>query len=184
MKINIENPEYQKKLKIYYLKCLFSELSKIVIFFVFFFLTKQQLEYWVALFALMLLRSIGGGLHFKHYLSCLFVSFLFLYVSILLSNLLHVTPNTKSLLLILSGIYGYYLVPITSSNRPPATGRQIIKCKYRTLIIILLFSNLIYFCPNEIITDICFWTVILHIIQLTIAKWIHKEVKRNERLGN
>ena len=71
-----ENIEYEKKMNEYYLKCFLLEFSKICIFFIFFSLLGLIPEYLIALLSLMLLRSNGGGLHYKHYISCLAVSFL------------------------------------------------------------------------------------------------------------
>lgn len=173
-----ELTEYEKKLQEYYWKCFISEFSKIIFFFLFFTLLGFTKEYFVALLSLMLLRNNGGGLHCKHYISCLLVSFLFLFGSILLA--IYITPPRSIICIstLICILPGYYLVPITSCNRPAATPLQIKKSKFRTLILLSLFFILVCICPANRYLYIGFWTVILHIAQLTLAHFI-KEVKYN-----
>ncbi len=176
-----EYTEYEKRLIKYYQKCFISEFSKICVFFIIFMFLDVLPEYMIALLTLITLRSNSGGLHYKHYLSCFIVSFLFLYCSIFLSK--YVMPP-KSILFIstlLCALIGYTLTPITSSQRPPATDSQIKKCKRNTTIVILFFFLLICICPQVSYIYICYWTVILHILQLIVAHI--KEVKKNVQLG-
>lgn len=169
-----EYTEYEKKLQKYYLACFVSEFSKIIIFFIIFTLLELTTEYIIALFSMMLLRSHGGGLHFKHYISCLLVSFAFLSGSILLAT--YITPHQLFIYIsmLLCGIIGYCLVPITSVNRPAASSEQVRKCKRNTVIIISLFFIIVCICPTNIYLNIGFWTVILHILQLTVAHLVRR----------
>lgn len=173
-----ELTEHERKLNEYYWKCFLSEFSKICIFLVMFILLGLTKEYFFALLYLMILRNSGGGLHCKHYTSCLLVSFTFLYSSIVLA--MHIVPvkPVACASILLCALLGYFLVPVTSSNRPAATPTQITKSKRNTVIIILLFFILICFCPYNTYILIGYWTVILHIIQLIIAH-ITKEVTTN-----
>jgi len=170
--------EYESELREYYLKCFISEFSKIIIFFIISLPLGLVKEFFVALILLMVLRNIGGGLHFNHYLSCLFVSFLFLYGSIFLAQ--YIQPG-KALICVCTMIFSviaYHLVPITSSNRPDATDIQVRRCKKKTVISILFLFVLMCICPITIYSYICFWTIALHILQLLIAH-LRKEAKRN-----
>lgn len=171
-----ELTEREKKLNAYYWKCFLSEFSKMCIFLVIFLLLDLTREYFFALLYLMVLRNNGGGLHCKHYISCLLVSFAFLYSSILLA--IHITPAKPfaCISVLLCTLLGYLFVPVTSSNRPPATPVQITKCKRNTTIIMLLFFVLICLCHYTTYLLIGYWTIILHILQLIIAHII-KEVK-------
>lgn len=164
-----EYTEYEKKLQRYYRIGFISEFSKICIFFVIFAFLELIPEYIIALLALISLRSNGGGLHFNHYVSCLIVSFIFVYSSIFLS--IHIMPPqiTIYISMLLCALIGYILVPITSANRPPATSSQRRNSKRNTTIIILFYFILLCICPNTIWSLICYWTVILHILQLIIA---------------
>ena len=108
---------------------------------------------------------------------CIFLV-IFLYSSIMLA--MHITPAklVACTSIFLCGLLGYFLVPVTSSNRPAATTEQITKCKRNTVIIILIFFILICFCFYNTYILIGYWTVILHILQLIIAH-ITKEVTIN-----
>lgn len=160
---------YQKKLREYVIKAFLSEASKILIFLVVFMYLDLTKEYFIALLALMLLRNHGGGLHFKHYISCLMVSFLFLYLSIQLALLWQPGRIFLSICVLACALLGYHLVPVTSSNRPPATEQQKKHSKRNTLLIILAFFILVCICPLNLYVYIGFWTTILHILQLFIA---------------
>lgn len=173
-----ELTERQRKLNEYYWKCFLSEFSKICIFLVIFILLGLTKEYLFALLYLMMLRNNGGGLHCKHYTSCLLVSFTFLYSSIMLAIYLVPAKPVACTSILLCALLGYLFVPVTSSNRPAATSEQITKSKRNTIIIILLFFILICFCPFNTYILIGYWTVILHILQLIIAH-ITKEVTTN-----
>lgn len=169
---------YERKLREYYWKCLISEFSKVFIFLIIFMSLQITKEYFIALLFLMVLRNSGGGLHCNHYTSCLIVSFFFLCSSILLSMELQPTRVILCICTILGGIISYYLVPITSSNRPQATSAQIIKSKRNTTIIIFIVFILMLTCPLNTYLYIGFWTIMLHTIQLLVAFFI-KEVKKN-----
>lgn len=168
-KITREYTEYEKKLHRYYRIGFISEFSKICIFLVVFALLGLIPEYMIALLVLISLRCNGGGLHFNHYISCLIVSFIFIYSSIYLS--IHIMPPQIIIHIstLLCAAIGYILVPITSVNRPPATSSQRRKSKRNTTVIILFYFILLCICPNATWSLICYWTVILHILQLIIA---------------
>lgn len=161
--------EYQKKLREYMIKAVFYEVSKIFIFLFVFMYLNLTVEYFVALFALMLLRNHGGGLHFQHYMSCLLVSFLFLYASIRFALLWQPDRILMGFCTLVCAPAGFFLVPVTSSNRPAATEQQRKHSKRCTLFIILSFFLVICICPLHPYLYIGFWTLILHIFQLLIA---------------
>lgn len=170
---------YQKKLRRYILEAFFSETSKIIIFLVFAIFFNLVKEYLAALFFLMILRSHGGGLHFNHYLSCLIVSFVFVYASILLTCLWQPHRLIVSSVMLICAVLGYILVPITSSNRPPATDKQIRSSKQTTLFIIVTLFLILCFCPLNKYLYIGFWTTVLHIFQLLLA---HAKTGRSGRV--
>ncbi|MGN1313455.1 MAG: accessory gene regulator B family protein [Lachnospiraceae bacterium] len=164
-----ELTEREKKLREYYWKCFIYEVSKMIIFLLLFMCLGLVGEYFIALLTLMFLRSNGGGLHFNHYITCLLVSFAFLYGSIFLAQ--NVIPPDYLLYtsIPLCMIAGYYLVPITSSNRPPATPEQVQRCKKKTTIILFCFFILICLCPHSTYLYVSYWTIVLHIMQLFAA---------------
>lgn len=164
--------ERQRILKKYYLECLICEVSKILIFLIIFIVMDLAMEYLTALIAMMLFRSQGGGLHLKRYMTCLAVSFAFLYAAILLA--LHHTPSVLFML----GTVGAAipvcrrLVPIPSASRPSATAEQIHRSRNATTL--LLFAAFLPIClaPQASWTGILYWTILLHTLQLLLAKAI------------
>lgn len=164
-----EYSDYQKKLQRYYRIVFISEFSKIGIFFIIFSLVGLLPEYIIALFALSSLRSNGGGLHFNHYTTCLIVSFLFIFSSIYLAITFRPSQAFISISILVCIIIAYLLVPITSTNRPPATDIQVRKSKRNTTVMLLLYLTLLFFFSNTTGGLICYWTIILHILQLIIA---------------
>lgn len=170
--------EYELELREYYWKCFISEFSKIIIFFIIALPLGLVKEFFVALILLMTLRTTGGGLHLSHYLSCLLVSFSFLYGSIFLAQYIQPGKILICICSLLFSVMAYYLVPITSNNRPEATYVQIRKCKKNTFIVILFLLVLMCICPISIYSYIGFWTIALHVFQLVIAHFM-KGVKKH-----
>lgn len=161
--------EYELELKKYYFKCFTSEASKTAILFIISIPVGVIKEFSAALILLILLRSNGGGLHLKHYFSCLLTSFLFLYGSIFLALYIQPAKIVICACMILFAIMAYDLVPVTSPNRPAATALQIKRSRRNTFIIISFIFVLICICPVSNYSYICFWTVLLHIFQLLAA---------------
>jgi len=166
--------DYEKRLQKYYLQCFISEFSKILIFLFIFMVLHLTKEYFTALLFLMVLRAHGGGLHFNHYISCLFVSFSFLFTAIILA--ITVTPSRFFLCIavLICILPGYLLVPITSTNRPEATPEQVKRSKRNTLYILSVIFIMMCICPLTTYIYIGFWTVLLHIFQLMIAYFIRR----------
>lgn len=162
--------EYERELRIYYLKCILMEGSKIILFILAFWKMGLIWEYWMALLALMLLRNHGGGIHCRTYLSCLAVSFTVLYASILAAQNIYLPAIGNILTLAVCGYLGYKLVPIVSESRPDPTPDIVRRSKWITVIIISVFCILICIRPNNLYINIGVWTIIIHILQLLIAK--------------
>ena len=77
LKTNYKFSNYEIRLVRYSLLAIFSELSKFLILFFIFSMLKRELAFVTAVIVLLILRSNMGGIHFKHYLSCLFFTFMF-----------------------------------------------------------------------------------------------------------
>lgn len=176
-----KNENFEKKLIKYMWQCIFSEGSKILLFSIFFWKWQLFGEFVAALFFLLLLRTNGGGLHCKHYVSCFLLSFLMLSGSIFLAINITVPFLLSVFIILISTIIGYWLVPITSSNRPPATNALIKKSKQRTLFILIGFLIVMFILPNCPYIHIGFWTITLHISQLLTAKLISSDFSELSR---
>lgn len=166
--------EYKRAVKKYILQCVLMEGSKIIIFFVLFYWLNLTSEFLMALFMLMLVRCNGGGLHCKHYVSCLFLSLFIMAGCIYLGLTLPISPYIAPVILVICGILGYLMVPIVSANRPAPDEKLIRSSKIRTISIIFLYNILICICPYSHYFNIGTWTIIVHILQLLLAKYLQR----------
>lgn len=180
MSTNVENQmddAYKKQLVKYLFQCIASEGSKIILFSIIFFRFGLLKEFLVTLLLLILLRTNGGGLHFKHYISCFVVSFLVLSGSILFGIKFPFSNLTSVIILVACTILGYWGVPIVSSNRPPANEKLIKKSKRNTVLILFVYLILICIVPANQYTNIGVWIVVIHICQLLLAKILRRRNK-------
>lgn len=175
----IENmtDEYKKQLVKYLLQCIVSEGSKILLFSLISLRLHLFSEFAFAMVLLILLRTNGGGLHFKHYISCLIVSFLVMFGSIVLGITFPFSNLISGIILIISIVVGYKLVPVVSANHPPATEKLIQKSKRNTTLILIAYLILICIVPTNRYTNIGVWIIIIHICQLLLAKLPKRRTK-------
>lgn len=162
--------EYEKKLIKFYIQCLISEGSKILIYFFFFHALGLTLPYLAALAFLAIFRVSGGGLHFKNYITCLIVSFLFLGSAVFLRNCYPEPVFLRYAAIWIYTILCCILVPIQAPTRPDATSLLIQKSKRRTLCCCMLLLVLIIIFPSNPYINIGYWTLMIHTVQLMIAR--------------
>ena len=154
----------------YFFSCIVYEGSKIILFLIFFALTQRLEGFLYSMLILLPLRIISGGLHFKHYLACLTFSFGYFYiVNIPLANLMPSLPIT---LLILCGciLINYQIGPITSDSRPSLAPEEIRRGKFHILVATIYDTILTAIFYETSLAPIGFWTIVLHSVQLIIAK--------------
>lgn len=166
--------QYREAMKRYYLQCLLMEGSKVILFFLIFSCLHVTVPYIMALLVLMLVRFSGGGLHCRHYISCFLLSLFILAGCIYCGLYLPLSKFITIPVLILCAIIGYLLVPITSKNRPKPNANSIRQGKLRTVIIISTYCFLICICPYNQNLNIGSWTIIIHILQLLLAKFMQR----------
>lgn len=163
------DPEYERELKKYAALCLLSEGSKILVFALIFGYYGLLWEYAAALFVMITLRCNSGGLHCKHYISCLLVSFAVLAGAVMGGVHCPVPTPYSAVILLACAIAGYRLAPVVSRNRPAPDEALITRSRKNTLCFILAYCILICICPYNTYLNICTWTVMIHITQLTLA---------------
>lgn len=174
--------DYQIKLIRYCVTALFYDMSKLIVFCIFFYMTGKIQHLLFALIPMLLLRTKTGGIHFSRYLSCLLFTFAYLYSAInILPNLITIHPLGIYIVLLLCAILDYMIGP-NSLTRTLKNGEDFFKkAKIETFQIILILALLFFiFSSNEYLL-VSFWTVVLHTVQLAITKII-KEVKNHEKL--
>ncbi|MBQ6786858.1 MAG: accessory gene regulator B family protein [Lachnospiraceae bacterium] len=167
---NMNISERDKKMLIFSITCIFYDVSKLLLFIVLFALLHRLDLFLFAFIILLPLRLSSGGLHFKHYMSCLFFSLgYFLLVTIPLTGIS--IPFWSAIISLgLCTIINGALSPILSASRPPLPEREIIHRKKKTLLatsfgilLLILFYQTKYFAVG-------YWTILLHSVQLIIAK--------------
>lgn len=166
--------EYKKQLIKYLLLCIISESSKIFLYSIIFLKLHMFSEFLFSITLLVFLRTNGGGLHFKHYTSCLIVSFLIILGSIILGIHFPLKGLVTPLILIVCIFLGYQYVPVTSDNRPPTSDRIVKKSKRNTAAILIIYLALICIIPFNRYLNIGTWIIIIHILQLLLAKFIKR----------
>ncbi len=162
----------------YILSCLVCEGSKLLLFFLYFGSIHKFPGILYSLMLLLPLRMISGGLHFKHYTSCLIFSFMYLYLVNLVLMLFKLSFGTSVLILFLCVVINCKIGPIRSPNRPRITLEQhkkgqlyiLFATTYELLLTALFFDTHL--------STIGFWTIVLHTVQLIIAKLIQKRGDR------
>lgn len=171
--------EYKKQLIKYFFQCVLSEMSKIISFGIIFTRFNLFKEYIFALILLILLRTNGGGLHFKHYSSCFIMSFVVLALSIFLGKSVCLPNFVTYIILLTSIILAIKLVPVVSSNRPPADDKLIKKSKRNTTLILIIYFLSVCIVPMNQYLNIGIWIIVIHICQLLLAKLLERRRARN-----
>lgn len=167
---NLNINEHDKKMLIFSITCIFYDVSKLLLFIIIFALLHRLDLFLFAFILLLPLRLSSGGLHFKHYTSCLLFSLgYFLLVTIPLAGISipgEITLISLGLCTIVNGV----LSPILSASRPPLPENKIIRCKKKTLLATSFgFLLLILFYQTKFFA-VGYWTILLHSVQLIIAK--------------
>lgn len=166
---------YQIAQLTFLVKTLFSEVSKTLIMAVIFY--NQLPNYFFALLIMIILRCSTGGIHFYTYAGCLTTSILFLWLGVVLLPNIEIPLSFRLILLLLSIFSCYYVGPIPSKYRPTYDKQFINRCKRISAFFIFFYTIILYIMPESQFLIVGFWIIILHSMQLIIAKITRKEVQ-------
>lgn len=163
----------------YVLASLFSEFSKLILFGALFGVLGYFYPFLFSIILLLFLRINIGGLHCKHYMSCLILTFLILYTSIMfLPNLITLSTTSIMFFSIICMVINFYIGPVASPFRPTPDSVLIKSCRnigfviiFTFIISVSIFQNILFLAPY---IQVGFWTIVLHTIQLIIAKVLRK----------
>lgn len=158
-------------------KTVVSEISKVLLMSLLF--HNRLSHYFFALLIMLCLRCSTGGMHFYTYWSCLTASALYLWISVVLLPKLTFPPAISLLLLAFSMLLCYFAGPVTSKYRPPMPPDKQLKSKHATCAFIFLFALIQYIIPDNPYCKIGFWVIILHSLQLLIAKNVNERRMKN-----
>ena len=168
LKENYHLSNYQVAQLAFLTKTIFSELSKIVIMS--FLFHKQFSTYAFALFIMLFLRSSTGGLHFYTYGGCLLTSILYIWLAVVALPKLMMPPYIQVVFLLISILTCYFVGPVVSKYRPTPSPQHAKRCRNITCIFIFIFTLLLYIIPDNPYMITGFWIIILHSLQLLVAK--------------
>lgn len=149
-------------------KTIFSELSKMLIMGILF---HRNLDlYLCALCVMFYLRSTTGGLHFYTYIKCLACSALFIWLAVFLLPRLTLPSFVQTGVLLISLIVCYLIGPVVSKYRPEPSPQQFQHFRNVTCMGIFVYAVILYVFPENRFTIVGFWIIVLHSLQLTVAK--------------
>lgn len=159
---------YQVQKIMYVIKTLSADISKVIILGIIF--HKHFLSYIIAMTVLFLLRSFSGGIHNNTYIGCFISTLIYFLLSIIILPQITISFSIKILLLTACIVLCEWIGPITSKHRPPLSQAKIAICKSITVTNIFLFIAIANIIPNSPYITVGFWVVILHTLQLVLAK--------------
>lgn len=158
----------------YVISCIIYEGSKLLLFLLFFCCIHQLDSFIYSLIILLPLRIISGGLHFKHYTSCLGFSFLYFYLVNVTLLPLKLPLIISFIILTMCTVINSKIGPITSNSRPQLNPEEIKKGKLNIFIATCYDFILTILFFDTAISTVGFWTIVLHTLQLITANFRKK----------
>ncbi len=161
----------EQKLFVYYLKCILYDVSKLILFLFIFSMLHMLPEFLLTFIIQFPLRTISGGLHFRHYWSCFAFSLVYLFLITALFRKILIPFEIGIVLLLLCIIIIYQIGQVRSPSRPSLSDIELLRRKRAVLIAAgceTLIAVLIY---QTDFAPIIYWSIILHTLQLIIGKW-------------
>lgn len=156
----------------FFIKTFLSESSKIIIMgFIF---HKQLSLYFFSLFFMIMLRCNTGGIHFYTYTGCLMASTILLWFPIIVLPRLTIPLYIQLLLLLICLFVCYAIGPVGSRYRPAYPEQFISRSKKKISTFIFFSTLVIYIIPDNPYSRTGFWIIILHTLQLLIARILKK----------
>ena len=158
-----------------YLKFSFTallyDISKIVLFLVFFSFMGKTSVFLFDMLLLILLRSNQGGLHLKHYMTCLLFSFGTLLGAIYLMPSLLVLPKPVMLFsLLLCIMADYFIGPIRSEQCRMEDTSFFKYLQFNAFVVVFVYLVVLYLFPVNYLLTTGFWIIVFHSLQLAMAK--------------
>lgn len=158
-----------------YLKFSFTallyDISKIVLFLVFFSFMGKTTVFLFDMLLLVLLRSNQGGLHLKHYTTCLLFSFGTLLGAIYLMPSLLVLPKPVMLFsLLLCIMADYFIGPIRSEQCRMEDTSFFKYLQLNAFLVVFVYLVVLYLFPVNYLLTTGFWIIVFHSLQLAMAK--------------
>lgn len=164
--------EREKRLLQFSFLGILYDLSKFVMFLIFFACIHQIPAFLFNVLILILLRTNQGGLHLKHYLSCFVFSFLYLFLAIcILPAVIAISLTAGLCILFVCMVINYIAGPqknkkIYSDLKDPYNVK---KSKINSFIICLIYMILFFIFSNTNLMQQGLWIIVFHTIQIVIT---------------
>lgn len=168
----------------YFISSILSEISKMILIGVFFLLIDKFFLFIPAALTLCCLRICTGGLHFKHYLSCLTISFAIFFMDICILNKFTLLKPIQLLLLCICIVINYTCAPVVSIFRPVPNGTQVQRAKKQSFWLITVYCIIVFILPTNSYINVGFWMIMLQSIELSTAKILKRRFNKNEKSHN
>lgn len=183
--------DYQVKLLRFSFTGILYDVSKTLIFIVYFTYIGKFPELIFALIPLILLRTRSGGIHFRKYWTCFFFSFLYLCLVIhVLPVVIPLHPLAVYPVLAVCAVADYLLGPNSLKEKVVVQDaalkddlkNRLRKAKIECFQIVLIVAVLMFLFPGNRYLIVSFWIVVVHAVQLIITK-IMREVRYHEEVA-
>ncbi|MBZ9688326.1 accessory gene regulator B family protein [Clostridium estertheticum] len=136
----------------YGLLCSFDEVTKIIPYYIIFYLFSLQQYYIVAFVFLCPIRLFSGGFHAKTYWGCFFISFITFWVIIIIGKYVSINIVTSILVLTSSVLLVYIFSPVDNINKRIKSKKRRKKLKKISVVTTFLLSGLCYIIPDRFFT--------------------------------
>jgi len=149
---NSEFTDLELKKMEYGLSCFFDEVTKIIPYYILFYLFSLQ-RYYIVIFVFFCpIRLFSGGFHAKTYWGCFFITFVTFCVMIIIGKYITINILTSILVLIISILLVYIFSPVDNINKRIKSKERRKKLKYFSVVTTFLLSLLCYIIPNKFFT--------------------------------
>ncbi|MBZ9633222.1 accessory gene regulator ArgB-like protein [Clostridium sp. FP1] len=136
----------------YGLLCFFDEVTKIIPYYIIFYLFSLQ-QYYVVVFVFFCpIRLFSGGFHSKTYWGCFFISFVTFCVIITIGKYISINTITSILVLIISVLLVCIFSPVDNINKRIKSRERRKKLKNFSVVTIILLSGSCYLIPGRFFT--------------------------------
>lgn len=136
----------------YGLLCFFDEVTKIIPYYILFYLFSLQQYYVVAFVFFCPIRLFSGGFHAKTYWGCFLISFITFWVIIIIGKYISISIITSILVLTISVLLVYIFSPVDNINKRIKSRERRKKLKYFSVVVTFLLSGLCFLIPDKFFT--------------------------------
>ncbi len=144
--------ELELKKMEYGLICLFDEVTKIIPYYIIFYLFSLQQYYVVVFMFFCPIRLFSGGYHAKTYWGCFFISLVNYGIIIIVGKYIRINIIISIIVLTSSILLVYIFSPVDNINKRIKSEERRKKLKHSSIVVTFLLSGLCYLIPHRFFT--------------------------------